>query len=244
MKISLEDPTFLTILLIAVILFAIGLIAFAVFLVMKSRKKDKEAGPEAGKPEQPARWLPTTVPGMSDSFREAMRRLRERLPEWGYRYKVPWYVLVGETGSGKSTIAEVLSSQSADSVETDEAGYAPRWLLLDQAVLIDLPGRSFLSPEESRTVQTPQSTPLLDNKMLDPDPSLDRAAWKSFLRLAARFRPRQPLNGIVLTIAATELLAASEDAEHPLRLARIANSLSGLTTFSICSASVCRSMFW
>ena len=51
MKISLEDPTFLTILLIAVILFAIGLIAFAVFLVMKSRKKDKEAGPEAGKPE-------------------------------------------------------------------------------------------------------------------------------------------------------------------------------------------------
>ena len=58
--------------------------------------------------------------------------------------------------------------------------------------------------------------------MRDPDPSLDRAAWKSFLRLAARFRPRQPLNGIVLTIAATELLAASEDAEHPLRLARIA----------------------
>ena len=41
MRFSLQDPAFLTLLLIAVVLFIIVLIAVAVFLVLKSRKKGR-----------------------------------------------------------------------------------------------------------------------------------------------------------------------------------------------------------
>ena len=41
MRFSLQDPNFLTLLLVAVVLFAVVLIAVAVFLVLKSRKKER-----------------------------------------------------------------------------------------------------------------------------------------------------------------------------------------------------------
>jgi len=95
MKFSLEDPTFLTVLLIAVAVFAVVLISVAVFLVFKSRKKSDDAKPEAEKKKK--RWnpFPPEVPGMKESFRAAMQRLREtcRGTHWSgkrVRAKRPW----------------------------------------------------------------------------------------------------------------------------------------------------------
>ena len=216
MRISFSDPTFLTILLVTVILFAVILIVVALFVVLKSRKQEGEAKPEDSEEEKPQWWMPPRTPGMKASFREAMRRLAIRLPGWDSRYRVPWYVLIGESGSGKTTIAETLAGIAADIVEPDvEPGkedYAPRWLLLDQAVLIDVPGKAFLSPPAARAA---------DPRALSRNGAPDHSAWKSFLRLAARYRPRQPLNGIVLTIPATELLEYVAEPDNPLRIARI-----------------------
>jgi type VI secretion system protein ImpL len=225
MKFSLQDPAFLTLLLAAVVLFAVVLIAVAVFLVLKSRKKGDEKKPEESHPGILRRWFPATAPGMAESFREAMRRLRERLPEWGYRYKVPWYLLVGESGSGKTSIANALSGMSADIVEPRLGEYAPRWLLLKEAVLIDLPGRAFLSTEPAPAAPGSPLPSFLDDGNASPgrSSSQDRNALSSFLRLTAHYRPRQPLNGLVLTIPATELLETSIDPEHPHRLAHIAD---------------------
>jgi type VI secretion system protein ImpL len=220
MKLSLGDPAFLTILLVAVVLFAVVLIAVAVFLVLKSRKKADDAKPEESAPEKPARLFPTGVPGMKESFREAMRRLREKLPGWNYRYSVPWYALVGATGSGKTTLANQISGLSAELITTEPSEYAPRWLLLDQAVLIDLPGKSFLSPQPAPTGSTTKPADFLQHN-LGLQAISDRAAWKSFLRLAGRYRPRQPLNGIVLTISATELQEAAADPDDIRQTARI-----------------------
>ena len=225
MRFSLQDPNFLTLLLVAVILFAVVLIAVAVFLVLKSRKKSDEEKPDESKPGILRRWFPAPTPGMAESFREAMRRLRDKLPEWDFRYKVPWYVLVGESNSGKTSIANAISGMTADIVEGGPGEYAPRWLLLQEAVLIDLPGSAFLStePPKSATVSAPRS--FLDGHTATQEKgaSADRSALRSFLRLTARYRPRQPLNGVILTIPATELLESSSDPEHPHRLAHIAD---------------------
>jgi len=233
MKFSLQDPDFLTFLLAAVVLFAVVLIAVAVFLVLKSRKKGEEEKPKESKPGILRRWFPAATPGMAESFREAMRRLSDKLPVWDFRYKVPWYVLVGESGSGKTSIANAISGMSAETVEGRAGEYAPRWLLLQEAVLIDLPGRSFLSTE-SRT-SAPGSPPptFLDYPKATPAKGLsaDRNALRSFLRLTARYRPRQPLNGVILTIPATELLESSSDPEHPHRLAHIADLAQRLDEF-------------
>lgn len=219
MRISFSDPTFLTILLVLVILFALILIAIAIFVVLRSRKAAGDAKPEDGEREKPKWWMPARTPGMKASFREATRRFRNRLPGWEARYSVPWYALVGESGSGKTTIAETLAGVGADVVEPlaepGKEDFAPRWLLLDKAILIDVPGRTFLSAEASIASGAENHSSLRYG-------SPDRAAWRSFLRLSAHYRPRQPLNGIVLTIPATELLEASGEPERPQRVARIA----------------------
>jgi type VI secretion system protein ImpL len=222
MKLSLQDPDFLTLLLVAVVVFAVVLIALAVFLVLKSRKKSDA---EETRPGISRRWFPSATPGMAKSFREAMRRLSDKLPGWGFRYKVPWYLLVGESGSGKTTIAHAIAGMTADIVEGGPGEYAPRWLLLQEAVLIDLPGSAFLSTEPPTNASESSLASFLDHSKAPPGSRLsaDRNALRSFLRLTARYRPRQPLNGLILTIPATELLESSSDPEHPHRLTHVAD---------------------
>lgn len=218
MKLASADPKFLTVLLVIVVLLTLALMAIALFLLLRSRSK---ADPEAATKDEdsdggkPKGWMPLRTKGMAANFREAMQRLRERLPGWNARYGVPWYVLVGEEGSGKTTIANTLGGIGAEVVQDNE-DYSPRWLLLDQAVLIDIPGRAFLASQRPAPGADKQET----HKLLRG--ADDRTAWHSFLRLATHHRPRQPLNGIVLTISATELLQAAADPERPERMARIA----------------------
>jgi len=218
MNLSLHNSTFLTVLLVVAAILAVVLIAVAIFLLMRSRKKNEDA-PSENSENWKERWFSGSTPGMKSSFREAMRRLREKSPGWSYRYSVPWYVLVGESGSGKTTVADALTGMSAEIVEDDSKEFAPRWLLLDQAVLIDLPGRSFLAAEEKSVEKEPLPSSLSASQNHAAE---SREAWRSFLRLTTRYRPRQPLNGIVLTISAKELMEAIADPDHQRRLARFA----------------------
>jgi type VI secretion system protein ImpL len=233
MKFSLEDRSFLTLVLIAAIVLILVVLGLALFLMFKSLKNNGAAEPKESEAKKNPGWLPSSLPGMAQSFRAAMRRLQDESPGWNSRYKAPWYVLVGESGSGKTAVANALTGMTAEIVEPEwradsSREYAPRWLLLDKATLIDLPGRSFLASaaEASRAEASAPATPIpafLDGFALRSQASTDRDAWKKFLRLAARYRPRQPLNGIVLTIPATDLLQADGDPEDPRRLARVAD---------------------
>lgn len=119
-----------------------------------------------------------------------------------YLYELPWYVFIGPPGSGKTTalinsglqfpLAEKLGSQSIRGVGGTRNC---DWWFTDEAVLIDTAGRY--------TTQ-------------DSDQSVDKAAWDGFLDLLKKFRPRRPINGILLTLSASDLLtqSARERAAH------------------------------
>jgi type VI secretion system protein ImpL len=119
-----------------------------------------------------------------------------------YLYELPWYVIIGAPGSGKTTA--LLNSGlnfplSAAGGEHSVRGVGGTrncdWWFTDEAVLIDTAGRY--------TTQT-------------SDAEQDAGAWQGFLALLKRSRPRQPVSGVLVTVSVPDLLmqSAADRAVH------------------------------
>ena len=112
-----------------------------------------------------------------------------------YLYELPWYVIIGAPGSGKTTalinsglhfpLAATLGEHKFRGVGGTRNC---DWWFTDEAVLIDTAGRY--------TTQ-------------DSDRSTDSKAWEGFLGLLKSSRPRQPLNGVLVTVSVPDLLTRS-----------------------------------
>lgn len=128
-------------------------------------------------------------------------------------YELPWYVIVGAPGSGKTT---ALVNSGLDFPLAGQYGKAALqgvggtrncdWWFTDQAVVIDTAGR-YTTQDSNETV--------------------DKSEWEGFLALLKKYRPRQPLNGVMLTLSASDLLTYSED-ELVLHLTALRERLNEL----------------
>ena len=128
-------------------------------------------------------------------FKEALqalattRRYGNQRKRW--RHELPWYVLIGEEGSGKTSLLVANGLQAPlDRSEATPAGRSAfcDWYFADKAVLIDTPGR-YLS---------------------QPDGAPDAAGWATLLGLLRMRRRASPLNGVVVTLSVQNLLASNE----------------------------------
>jgi len=113
-----------------------------------------------------------------------------------YLYQLPWYILIGPPGSGKTTalVNSGLSFPLADKLGKDPVrGVGGTrncdWWFTDEAVLIDTAGRY--------TTQ-------------DSHQAVDAAAWTGFLKLLKSTRPRQPINGALIAISLNDLATMKE----------------------------------
>ncbi|MDE2368839.1 MAG: type VI secretion system membrane subunit TssM [Burkholderiales bacterium] len=147
---------------------------------------------------------------LAQRFEEAVQRLRQArggsfFGGGTYLYELPWYAFVGAPGSGKTT---ALMNAGLQFLLGDAAKGAVRgvggtrncdWWFTRDAVLIDTAGR--YATQES-------------------DKDVDASAWDNFLSLLVRTRPRQPLNGVLLTVNVQDLLqqGGTERAEHAAQL--------------------------
>ena len=112
-----------------------------------------------------------------------------------YLYDLPWYVFIGAPGAGKTTalvnsglrfpLAERLGREALRGVGGTRNC---DWWFADEAVFLDTAGR-YTTQQSERAV--------------------DRAAWKSFLQLLKRSRPRRPINGVLVTVSVGDLLQQS-----------------------------------
>jgi type VI secretion system protein ImpL len=104
-------------------------------------------------------------------------------------YELPWYVMIGPPGSGKTTALVQSGLRFPLGPAKDLRGVGGTrhcdWLFTDEAVLIDTAGR-----------YTSQ----------DSDREGDAKAWRGFLELLRRHRPRQPLNGVLVALSLADLL--------------------------------------
>lgn len=112
-----------------------------------------------------------------------------------YLYELPWYIIIGAPGSGKTTALRnsglrfpLADRHGEQSVKGVGGTRNCDWWFTDQAVLVDTAGRF--------TTQ-------------DSDQATDSASWSGFLALLKKSRPRQPLNGVLVTVSISDLIARS-----------------------------------
>jgi type VI secretion system protein ImpL len=106
--------------------------------------------------------------------------------------QLPWYVMIGAPGSGKTTALinsglrfPLYAKDRAPSVQGVAGTRNCDWWFSDEAVLLDTAGR--YTTQES-------------------DRKADAAAWQGFLGLLKKFRPGRPLNGALVTVSVLDLL--------------------------------------
>lgn len=158
---------------------------------------------------------------LAKRFADAMARLKTSgtrswwagLGGGAYVYELPWYIFVGAPGSGKTTALmnaglQFLLGEQGGKVAIQGVGGTRNcdWWFTKDAVLIDTAGR--YATQES-------------------DQDVDASAWDNFLALLKQTRPRQPINGVLLTINVQDLLqqGAVERQEHAAKLRARLNEL-------------------
>jgi type VI secretion system protein ImpL len=147
-------------------------------------------------PERPS----AEVVQLRERFEEATAALKQQRRGGHSLYELPWYVIIGAPGSGKTTA--LVNSGLHFPLEQRSGRGALRgiggtrncdWWFTDEAVFLDTAGRY--------TTQ-------------DSDAGADSAGWSEFLALLRKYRKRRPVNGVILTISVQDLLAQNQGARE------------------------------
>ena len=183
----------------AIVIVVMLLIWGGVNLWLDRRRRRNEAalveGVTAAPVDTTAAASAEEVAAMREKLTTALALLKKASGSRGYLYEQPWYAIIGPPGAGKTTAllnAGLSFPLAAEMGQSAVAGVGGTrmcdWWFTETAVLIDTAGRY--------TTQ-------------DSDAAVDKAGWQAFLGLLKRTRARQPLNGVLVAIALSDIAAAS-----------------------------------
>ncbi|HEX4173531.1 MAG TPA: type VI secretion system membrane subunit TssM [Acetobacteraceae bacterium] len=138
---------------------------------------------------------------LSERLRDALRTLSRTRIAGKSRKRLaamPWYMLIGPPGTGKTTALlncglKFPLTDAPDSAQAVKGVGGTRncdWWFTDDAVMIDTAGR-YVTQDSEATV--------------------DSAAWLGFLRLLKKHRRRQPINGVIVALSLSDLSTLNED---------------------------------
>jgi hypothetical protein len=185
------------------------------FRYLLKRRRDKRAAEFRGELQHNNAATPGAV---NDPARRArLDDLRKNFDQGLQRYKstgkdlykLPWYVIVGEPGAGKT-----------EAIRHSDVGFPPgmqdefqgvggtinmNWWFTNEAVILDTAGRL----------------------LFEEVPPGSTSEWQEFLGLLRRYRPDCPVNGLLLAIPAESLIKDTPE-QIKRKAGRIAQQLEGI----------------
>ena len=177
---------------IIILLLVAGAAGIAGFSFLRRRKGAKQIADGISGAEQAV----NDEPVLQERMKDALATLKTASGnKSGYLYDLPWYVIIGPPGAGKTTalvnsgLKFPLAGGATPAAVAGVGGtrYCD-WWFTEEAVLIDTAGRY--------TTQ-------------DSDAKSDKESWFSFLDLLKKSRPRQPINGVLVAISVEDILTMS-----------------------------------
>ncbi|MGD0676378.1 MAG: type VI secretion system membrane subunit TssM [Polyangiaceae bacterium] len=124
---------------------------------------------------------------------QALRGSRLASREGGALYTLPWYMIIGPPGAGKTTALKhsgLVFPYQGPSAEGGIRGLGGTrncdWWFTNEAILLDTAGRWATEAD-------------------------DRDEWLAFLDILRKSRSQKPINGVIVAISITDVMAATEE---------------------------------
>lgn len=156
---------------------------------------EQQASADKAAQQQPAKRA--ELDGLRTRLVEAVRTIKTskigQISGGSALYELPWYIVIGNPAAGKSSavLNSGLQFPFADKNDAVIHGIGGTrncdWFFTTEGILLDTAGRYSVHEE-------------------------DRTEWLGFLGLLKRYRPKAPINGIIVTASLAELTTSRPDA--------------------------------
>lgn len=206
---SIRTITVWALLILGGILLLAMLFRFVVKLLEKRKAKPKREPTEEE----------LEIAAMDGVFERALDVIRHRWSGGRSRlYYLPWYLVLGKSGAGKTTLIEnsdlrfpidhEIAAEIAPFSKHRAHNFCTWRVAGNEAVLLEIDGHEVIAHEDRSSVQ--------------------KALWDRFLFNLGKARPRRPLNGIVIVVDMTEFAEMSLSAReaYALMIRRTINDLT------------------
>ncbi|MCV2864487.1 type VI secretion system membrane subunit TssM [Albidovulum sediminicola] len=158
----------------------------------RNRKMEEDLTSVEAEPDMTAQELAE----LRDKMKTALGALRKSKLGRRHLYELPWYVMIGPPGAGKTTaiVNSGLQFPLAEAMGKSAIGGVGGtrncdWWFTDNAVMIDTAGRYTTQESDAET---------------------DSGTWLGFLSLLKKYRKRQPINGAMIAISLSDLSMQDE----------------------------------
>lgn len=214
LKMIPKDGTFLAVLGIGAVVVALAIGAFQWFVQMRDKAKGV---PFADLIKNAAGMAPVIAdPAKRARLDDLRRKFDDGVAKFNAAgkdlYSLPWYLLVGPAGSGKTEALRHCNVGFPPGLQDYLQGAGGtlnmHWWFTNHAVVLDTAGRMFMEGGGASG---------------GPDGE-DGGEWAEFLRLLKRSRPNEPVNGMFLVIGADSLIRDKAE-EIESKAGRIAQQL-------------------
>jgi type VI secretion system protein ImpL len=174
---------------IAILLLGAAVASVAGHHLFKRRKNAKEIAEGISGADQAV----SDEPVLKERMKDALATLKTASGnKSGYLYDLPWYVIIGPPGAGKTTalvnsgLKFPLARGATPAAIAGVGGtrYCD-WWFTEEAVLIDTAGRYTTQDSNSKA---------------------DKESWLSFLDILKKNRSRQPINGVLVAISLEDVM--------------------------------------